>query len=92
MDTVLVLLAIGLLATFHLMSVITLKNRLESLQKGIDKLKTTCDYKANKVVGDIKEIVDGNAEKVNRVTKQETMRLIYALPKIYLVDRKARRN
>lgn len=92
MDTGLILIAIGLLGTFHFMSVITLKNRLESVEKGLGKLKTTCDYKANKVVGDIKEIVDGNAEKVNRVTKQETMRLIYALPKIYLVDRKARRN
>lgn len=92
MDTGLILIAIGLLALFHFMSVITLKKKLEAVSETLDKLKTTCDYKANKVVGDIKEIVDGNAEKVNRVTKQETMRLIYALPKIYLVDRKARRN
>lgn len=92
MDTGLILIAIGLLATFHLMSVITLKKKLEAVSETLDKLKTTCDYKANKVVGDIKEIVDGNTEKINRVTKQETMRLIYALPKIYLVDRKVRRS
>lgn len=39
MDTGLILIAIALLGTFHLMSVITLKNKLESLQKGIDKQK-----------------------------------------------------
>lgn len=39
MDTVLVLLAIGLLGTFHFMSVITLKNRLESVEKGLGKQK-----------------------------------------------------
>lgn len=39
MDTVLVLLAIGLLATFHLMSVITLKKRLEAVSERLDKQK-----------------------------------------------------
>lgn len=39
MDTVLVLLAVGLLATLHLMSVITLKNKMEALEGQINKNK-----------------------------------------------------
>lgn len=39
MDTILVLLAIGLLGTFHLMSVITLKKRLEAVSERLDKQK-----------------------------------------------------
>ena len=39
MNTSLILITIGLLGIFHFMSVITLKKKLESLQKGIDKQK-----------------------------------------------------
>lgn len=43
MDTCLVMLGIALLGVFHFMSVITLERKLESLQKGIDKLKHTSE-------------------------------------------------
>lgn len=39
MDTGLILIAIGLLATFHFMSVITLKKRLEAVSERLDKQK-----------------------------------------------------
>lgn len=50
MDTGLILIAIGLLVTFHFMSVITLKNKLESLQKGIDKQNYVSDERYKSVI------------------------------------------
>lgn len=50
MDTGLILIAIGLLVTFHFMSVITLKNKLESLQKGIDKQSYVSDERYKSVI------------------------------------------
>lgn len=50
MDTDLILITIGLLGVFHFMSVITLKNKLESLQKGIDKQNYVSDERYKSVI------------------------------------------
>ncbi|WP_404988194.1 hypothetical protein [Clostridium culturomicium] len=55
MDTDLILITIGLLGVFHFMSVITLKNKLESLQKGIDKQNYVSDERYKSVIKTIVE-------------------------------------
>lgn len=62
MDTSLILITIGLLGIFHFMSVITLKKKLESLQKAIDKQKEywksveySIEIQSNKISGEIEE-------------------------------------
>lgn len=55
METSLILITIGLLVVFHFMSVITLKKKLESLQKGIDKQNYVSDERYKSVIKTIVE-------------------------------------
>lgn len=62
MDTSLILITIGLLGVFNLMNVITLKSKIESLQKGIDKQKEywksveySIEIQSNKISGEVEE-------------------------------------
>lgn len=89
MDTVLVLLAVGLLATLHLMSVITLKKKLESLQKGIDKQKDywksveySIEIQSNQLSKEIQEKIDCSTKEINDTVKTESGRILFTPLKV----------